>query len=282
MPAEDRRLIMNQTVVITGASTGIGRASALDLDRRGFQVVATVRKAEDKASLEAEASDRLHVLFLDVTDDAEIRNAATKVEELVGEAGLYGLVNNAGIAEPGPLEFLPIERLRRQMEVNVIGQVAVTQAFLPMLRRAQGRIVNIGSIGGRNVMPFAGAYCASKFALEALTDALRIELHQAGIHVSIIEPASVATPIWDKALDTDLPGNVEAHYGTLLENMKKAFQNASVEGVSADKVAEMIYQVLTTKRPKTRYLVGRMAYLRLFLQALPDRWRDRIILNRLT
>lgn len=279
---ESSGLAMNQTVVITGASTGIGWASALNLDRRGFRVIATVRKEADKASLEADTSDNLCVLFLDVTDENGIREAATAVDDIVGEVGLFGLVNNAGIAEPGPLEFLPIDRLRWQMEVNVIGQVAVTQAFLPMLRRAQGRIVNIGSIGGRNVMPFAGAYCASKFALEALTDALRMELQQAGIHVSIIEPASVATPIWSKALDTDLPDAVDASYGTLLDNMKHIFANASAEGVASEKVAEVIYQALTTKRPRTRYLVGRMAYLRLLLQALPDRWRDRIILNRLT
>ncbi|WP_456426505.1 SDR family oxidoreductase, partial [Rhodocaloribacter sp.] len=195
-------------VVITGASTGIGKACALDLDARGFAVFATVRRAEDAKALEAEASPRLRTLFLDVTDAASIAAAAETVAGSVGEAGLHGLVNNAGIAMAGPLEGMPLDAFRRQFEVNVTGQVAVTQAFLPLLRKARGRIVNMGSIGGISVLPFVGAYCASKFAFEALTDSLRMELAPWGIEVVIVEPGSVATPIWGKG---------EAHAEAILE-----------------------------------------------------------------
>ncbi len=269
-----------KTVVITGASTGIGRACALDLDRRGFGVFATVRQAADGAALAMQASAHLRTLYLDVTDEASIRQAAAEVAAAVGEAGLHGLVNNAGVAEPGPLEFLPLDRLRRQFEVNVTGQVAVTQAFLPLLRRARGRIVNVGSIGGRSVLPFAGAYCASKYALEAVTDALRMELQPAGVEVVIVEPGGVATPIWDKALDEALPPEVEAVYGPALAAMKNAVAKVSTEGVPAEAVARVVHAALTARRPRTRYLVGRMAYLRLLLQKLPDRLRDRLLLRR--
>ena len=185
-------------VVITGASSGIGRAAALPLDRQGVIVHAGVRKEEDAASLEAEASDRLVPVFIDVTDQDSISTAKAEVAAASGDRGLHGLVNNAGISVPGPLEFLPLEDLRKQLEVNVIGQIAVTQAFLPQLRRARGRIVNVGSIGGRTVTPFLGAYNASKFALEALTDALRMELRPWNLSVSIIEPGAVDTAIWEK------------------------------------------------------------------------------------
>jgi NAD(P)-dependent dehydrogenase (short-subunit alcohol dehydrogenase family) len=271
-----------QSIFITGASTGIGHATALDLDRRGFRVFATVRREEDGEALAARASSRLCVLLLDVTDTDAIGRAAAAVEAAVGEAGLDGLVNNAGVVEPGPIEFVPLDSLRRQMEVNVTGQVAVTQAFLPLLRRARGRIVNVGSVGGLNVLPFAGAYCASKFALEAVTDALRMELKAWDIDVVIVEPGSVATPIWTKGAGKMLPEEAEALYGAGIRAMKAAVETTASQGISPDVVARVIHQALTARRPRTRYLVGRMAYVRVLVQKLPDRLRDRLLLRRLT
>ncbi len=271
-----------RTVFITGASTGIGRATALYLDRHGFDVFATVRREEDGAALAAEASPKLRVLYLDVTDLESIRKAVAEVEAMVGEAGLDGLVNNAGIVEPGPLEFIPLDSLRRQLDVNVTGLLAVTQAFLPLLRRATGRIVNIGSVGGLNVLPFAGAYSASKFAMEALTDALRMELKASGLEVSLIEPASVATPIWTKGTSRELPAEAEALYGEGVRAMKAKVENVASQGISSDVVAKVIHHALTARRPRTRYLVGRMAYVRALIQKLPDRLRDRLLLRRLT
>ena len=180
------------------------------------------------------------------------------------------------------MEFIPLDSLRRQLEVNVIGQLAVAQAFMPLLRQAKGRIVNVGSVGGLNVLPFAGAYSASKFALEALTDALRMELKASGIDVSIIEPASVATPIWTKGTAQVLPEEAEALYGTGVRAMKAAVESVASQGIAADVVARVIHHALTARRPRTRYLVGRMAYVRALLQKLPDRLRDRLFLRRLT
>ena len=182
--------------MITGASTGIGRACALDLDGRGFRVFAGVRKDEDGERLRSERPS-IEPLRIDVTDAGQIAAARDRVSEEVGTAGLAGLVNNAGIAVPGPLEHLPIDEFRRQMEVNLVGQVAVTQAFLPLLRTARGRVVNIGSIGGRVALPMLGPYAASKHAMEGISDSLRRELRPWGMQVSIVRPGPIATDIWE-------------------------------------------------------------------------------------
>src|SRR3990172_8450526 len=187
---------IQRCVVITGASTGIGEACALRLDKLGWRVFARVRKEADAERLKNEGSERLTPAFIDVTDEGSIMKAEETVRAVVGEAGLAGLGDNAGVGIHGPLEFLPIEDLRRQLEVNTIGQIAVTQAFLPLIRKGRGRIVNIGSIGGKMATPFLGPYAASKFAMEALTDSLRQELRPWDIHVAIVEPGSIATPIW--------------------------------------------------------------------------------------
>lgn len=270
-----------RSVVVTGASSGIGRACVRWLDRSGWAVFATVRTEEDAAMLAEEGSSRLRPLLLDVTDEEAIRRAAAAVEEAVG-GGLDGLVNNAGMAVPGPLAFLPVEALRRQLEVNVTGQLAVTQALLPLLRRARGRLVFVGSIGGRNVLPFAGAYCASKFALEAITDALRMELKADGIAVSLLEPGGIATPIWSKAVAADLPPEAVARYGPSLDAMQEAVARTATQGLPPETVARVVHRALTARRPRTRYLIGRMAYLRLALQLLPDRLRDTLLLRRFT
>src|SRR5918996_79044 len=188
-------------VVVTGASTGIGRATALDLVSRGFDVFAGVRREADGDSVAAESSGAVTPVILDVTDAATIDGAALRVTDAVGDGGLRGLVNNAGIAEPAPLEIMPIDALRRQLEVNLVGQVAVTQAFLPLIRAARGRVVNISSVGGRVASPALGAYSASKYAIEALSDAMRMELHPWGIQVSVIEPGSISTEIWRRGYE---------------------------------------------------------------------------------
>ena len=186
-------------VVITGASSGVGRACTAALDRRGWRVFAAVRRDEDARRLGEGASPRWTPLRLDVTDAAQIDAAVQRVNEELGERGLAGLVNNAGIAVFGPLEFVHLDEMRRQLEVNVTGQVAVIQRFLPLLRAAKGRIVNVGSITGRVALPYFGPYTLTKFALEAISDVLRIELRKWGIRVSLVEPGSVDTPMWAKA-----------------------------------------------------------------------------------
>lgn len=274
-----------KTVVITGASTGIGAACALHLDRLGYRIFAGVRRPADGETLrQQQASDQLTPILIDVTDPASIAAAADTVAAAVGATGLAGLVNNAGIAVAGPLEFLPIIELRRQLEVNVIGQVAVTQAFLPLLRQGRGRIVNIGSISGRVAMPFIGPYAASKFALEALTDSLRVELRPWGIEVSIIEPGPIATPIWEKSLamadelTRNLPPQGRNLYGAAIETARKAIINSSRNGIPPNEVAHVVAHALTARRPKTRYLVGRGLWLAvLFAKFIPDRLRDWLI-----
>src|SRR5215469_18875207 len=233
------------SVIITGASTGIGEACALRLVSRGFRVFAGVRKELDGGALKQKASDRLTPIILDVTDAASIKSAAAAVAEALGGEGLSGLVNNAGIAIAGPLEFLPIDELRNQFEVNVIGQIAVTQAFLPLLRKGHGRIVNMGSIAGKSALPFIGPYCASKFALEALTDSLRMELLPWNIPVSIIEPAYVTTPIWQKSLQTGekvaamLPPQAHELYGHAITSMRKIASNIRKTALNSDVSADV-------------------------------------------
>lgn len=271
-------------VVITGASTGIGAACALHLDRLGFVVFAGVRNPQDGATLQRQGVSGLIPLLLDVTDGGHIHQAQAIVAERVGTNGLYGLVNNAGIAVVGPLEAVPIPDLRRQLEINVIGQVAVTQAFLPLLRQARGRIVNMGSIAGRGAMPLMGPYAASKFALEAMTDALRLELQQWGIEVSIVEPGAIATPIWDKSgkdatdLETAMPTEIRGMYAGLVAAVRKVVGEAAKRAISADAVAQAVEHALTAPRPKTRYLVGTDAKLRaLMIKLLPDRLSDAVL-----
>jgi NAD(P)-dependent dehydrogenase (short-subunit alcohol dehydrogenase family) len=275
-------------VVITGASTGIGEACALGLDKLGFHVFAGVRREADGENLRRKATDRLNPLYLDVTVGDSVREAASRVETAVGEAGLAGLVNNAGIVIAGPMELVPLTEFRRQFEVNVIGQLAVIQAFLPLVRRARGRIINMGSISGRMATPFIGAYGASKFALEAITDALRVELLPWKISVSIIEPGSVATPIWEKSgkvagdIARQIPEAQRRLYSRVYEAMRQATGRAAQAGISVEVVVRTVVHALTAPRPKTRYVVGRDARRGLFLsRILTDRMRDRFIIRHL-
>ena len=271
-------------VVITGASTGIGKACALQLDGHGFRVFAGVRKDEDAERLRGEGSERLQPVKIDVTDEQSIASAANEVRDAVAERGLAGLVNNAGVALPGPLEFIPIEEFRRQIEVNLVGQVATTQAFLPLLRKGNGRVVNIGSIGGRVALPFVGPYAASKFAMEAVTDSLRRELRPWGIEVSIVEPGGTSTAIWERGtgaartIQAKLPPQADGLYGPAMERMTKIAAEIDRNGMPPSAVADVVEHALTAAKPKTRYLVGRDAKLRARLaKVLPDRTFDRLI-----
>jgi len=272
-----------EAVIITGASTGIGQACALYLNKLGFQVFAGVRKLEDGSALEQQVANRLTPVIMDVTDSVSISAAVATISAKLDEHRLVGLVNNAGIAVGGPLEFLPLERLRWQVEVNVIGQIAVTQAFLPLLRNSQGRIIFISSISGRVATPLIGPYAASKFALEALADSLRRELLPWGIQVSVIQPGKISTPIWGKSvaaadeLVTNLPDEAHKLYGNMIGTARDSVLR-SRKGTSSEAVARAVAHALISSRPRTRYLVGLDAKLAaLIVHFLPDRMIDRLL-----
>jgi NAD(P)-dependent dehydrogenase (short-subunit alcohol dehydrogenase family) len=251
------------SALVTGASTGIGRSTALRLVGAGWHVFAGVRKEEDGLSLKgADSTGRLEPVRLDVTDQVSIESALAHVGERVADKGLDGLVNNAGIGIGGPLEHLEIDELRRQLEVNVVGQIAVTQAALPLIRSARGRIVFMGSIGGRMAFPFLAPYNASKAALAALAAGLRQELAPWGIHVTLLEPGSIATPIWDKAAASaetqtaTLSAEAEEQYGETLQGLEKLIAETAARGSAPDAVAKAVEEALTDSRPPLRKLIG--------------------------
>jgi NAD(P)-dependent dehydrogenase (short-subunit alcohol dehydrogenase family) len=274
-------------IFVTGASKGIGEACTRRLAERGHHVFAGVRNEADGAALRRAAPENITPLIVDVTNTAAIQAASHTIDEVTGSAGLNGLVNNAGIAVAGPLEFLPIDELRHQLNVNVVGQIEVMQAVMPAIRRATGRIVFMGSIAGRSAMPLLGPYAASKHALEGLADSLRVELLPWGIHVALVEPGVIATPIWDTSLAsatqtrTRMPELATERYGWIIEALTKRVQSGTVRGLPPGRVADAVEHALFAEKPKTRYLVGRDARLRAFFQNLPDRWRDRIISKQL-
>ena len=272
-----------RSALITGCSTGIGRATALRLDERGWRVFAGVRKQEDADSLAAAGSERLVPLIVDVADAASIELAGERVTA-AAPGGLDGLVNNAGVAYSGPLEFVPLDDFRKQLEVNLIGHLAVTQAVLPALRLARGRIVNITSIGGIVATPFFGPYNASKFALEALSDCLRVELRPWGIETIAIEPGSVATEIWERGGDTAremqerMPPEAAELYGEAMQAMARVSAETGERGIPPEEAAAAIERALTAKRPKARYLVGRDARTMAGAsRALPAKVYDRLV-----
>ena len=272
-------------VVITGSSTGIGQACALHLDKLGFRVFAGVRKETDGEVLKSKSSNRLKTIFVDVTDSESIQRASETVAGAIGDSRLAGLVNNAGISINAPLEFLPINLLQKQFDVNVTGQIAVTQTFLPMLRAAKGRIVFIGSTSGRLAIPMGGPYCASKFAIEALTDSLRMELKPWGIEVAVVQPGAIDTPIWEKSLAAgdallgSLPPRMMELYAPLIDKVISGAKNSAKGAVSPQCVAGAVAHALTATKPKTRYLVGKDARVQMLLTYLPDRWRDSLIMK---
>ena len=267
------------TVVVTGTSTGIGRATAAALAREGFDVLAGVRNEADGESVRALSPDHISPLLLDVTD----RDAIAALPERVGPR-LAGLVNNAGLAHPGPLEFLPMDDIRYDLEVMLMAPLAITQALLPALRAARGRVVMMGSIGGRSALPFLSPYNAAKFALEGVSSGLRMELAPVGVQVALIEPGAISTPIWTKgaaagdALQDRLPEEGRKLYGKRIDRMRKAGAKSDKRGIAPDEVAEAVVHALTSPKPKTRYLVGADARVQAALRAvLPDRAFERAI-----
>jgi len=250
-----------ETVVITGASTGIGYATTGLLAERGYEVVATVRRAEDATRLQEEFGANVHPMLMDVTDPAAIRAMAQATAELVGERGVSGLINNAGITVTGPLMHLPSEELRRQFDVNVFGVMDVTQALLPLmgsdfqLPYPPGRIINVSSVSGHIVYPFLAPYAASKHALEALSDGLRRELMLYGIDVVLMVFGSVRTPIWDKLDEAAVDQYLETDFGPSVEKLLATRVQAGREGMPAGRAAAAILKALETPKPNARYVV---------------------------
>ncbi|MGI8887516.1 MAG: SDR family oxidoreductase [Nocardioidaceae bacterium] len=271
-----------KNILLTGASTGIGAATALYLDKQGMRVFAGVRDLADGETLSTQASPELRPVRLDITDSESIAAAMSEVSASTGGAGLDGLVNNAGEAFPGPLEAIPLDQFREQLEVNVIGQVAVTHAALPLLRQGDecGRIVFVGSVGGKGAIEFGGPYHASKFAIEAIGDVWRQELEPEGLHVSLVEPGPIATPIWRKGaqrveslLSHPLP-QVE-RYQERLRNYRENLLKAGEHAGSPEDVAKIIEKALTSRRPSSRYQVGASARAATLVRPLvPDRLYD--------
>jgi NAD(P)-dependent dehydrogenase (short-subunit alcohol dehydrogenase family) len=263
---------MAPLALVTGASSGIGQACATQLVDLGFHVLAGVRNLED-------APERTEPLELDVTSEDDVAAAAERVG-----AELHVLVNNAGTAVSGPVELVPVDDWRRQMEINLIGQVAVTRALLPALLRARGHIVNMSSIGGQVANPLFGPYSASKFALEAMSDALRREVSRHGVRVVVVEPGGIATPIWDKGhaeADRMLEGAdpvAARRYDDLIAAVRRSTERLAREGLPPEAVAEVVGKAVTTRRPRARYVVGRQAQIQaVAARLLPDRAFDALL-----
>ena len=275
---------MAMDAVITGASTGIGRAAVKVITSNGWRVFAAVRKEADAASLRSEFGDKVHPLIFDVTDAAAVAAAAAEVRALLGGRTLKGLVNNAGMGLGGPLALQPVAEIRRVFEVNVLGPVAVSQAFIPLLggdrslSGAPGRIVNITSTGGVVAPPFIGDYAMSKHALEAFTDCLRRELMLYGIDVIAIGPGAVATPIWDKAEGGDQSRYASSDFGPALAKFVQYFVTGGRNGLPPERIGEAIHLALTTPKPRARYAVLRGKFLNWTVpRLLPKRVLDRRI-----
>jgi len=275
------------SVVVTGASTGIGWAVAQVLTQRGFHVFGSVRKAADAERLVAAFGQAVTPLLFDVTDEAAVRAAAGLVEAALEGRPLAGLVNNAGIAVAGPLLHLPIDEWRKQLEVNLTGVVIATQAFAPLVGARKpaggspGRIVNIGSVGGRNANPFMAPYCTSKFGLEGLSESLRRELLPFGVDVVVIAPGAVATPIWDKADETDTSAYADTIYGPPLDRLRAYMLSIGKSGLPAERIGEAVHTALTTAKPRVRYTITPQPMQMLMADLLPKRSLDRIVGKRL-
>ena len=268
-------------VVVTGASTGISAATATHLPEKGFRVFAGVRGEDNGDAFAARTSGDVTQLIIDIKDEDTISTAVDTVAISVGERGLAGLVNNAGIVKPAPIECQPIADFREQLEVNLVGHVAVTQAFLPLIRLGRGRIVNVGSIGGRLVLPIHGAYSASKFGMEALSDALRLELRQWRIPVSLVDPGATETAIFGKtlaeidALETALGEHGHQLYAKQIAAVRRLVEKTAADAAPADVLARTIASALTSAKPKTRYLAGHGAKAAATLaRTMSDRAKD--------
>jgi NAD(P)-dependent dehydrogenase (short-subunit alcohol dehydrogenase family) len=275
----------NSAVLVTGTSTGIGRTTALQLDRLGFSVFASVRNEHDAQALCSEASERLTPVLMDVTDQSSIDRTKEQISHAVGDAGMAGLVNNAGVGFVSPLEFIPLSELRWMFEVNVFGLLAVTQAFLPLLRQGGGRIVNISSTASLFVAPFHGPYSASKLAVNGFSDALRLELKPYGVQVSVVVCGSVQTPIWEKGdllvdrVTKRFPPQAMELYGEPYRKLRAYFSRIGKAGVPPEEAARKIIHALTARRAHNRYYVGPDAnFYKIADKFLFGRLRDWVIL----
>jgi short-subunit dehydrogenase len=268
---------MKKYILITGASTGIGKSIAEFLAKNGFHVFASVRKEADGEKL-AKISENITPVLLDVTNhDSIIEAKKVIVEKLAGQK-LFSLINNAGIAVAGPVEFLPMEELRYQFDVNFFGLVDVTQVFLSLMDDKESKIINMSSVAGRISQPFMAPYTASKHAVEALSDSLRRELLATGIDVIVIQPGVITTPIWEKAEEIKLETYKGTRYETFLKNLKEMMNIKSKGGLPAERVAELVLKILNSKKPKTRYLILRRVFADALIPSwLPDRVLDKAV-----
>ena len=276
-----------KSVVVTGASTGIGWGCVKVLVAGGFRVFGSVRKTADADRLSKEFGDKFTPLIFDVTDAAAVQAGAAKVAAALGNETLSGLVNNAGIAVAGPLLYLDVDELRNQLEVNVTAQLIVTQAFAPLLgadasrKGKPGRIVMITSVGGRNASPFMGPYNASKFALEGLSESLRRELMIFGIDVIIVAPGAVATPIWDKAEQVDVSRYANTPYAASLNKVKDFMITLGRKGFAPERIGRAVLRALTLAHPKVHYTVTPDPIQNMLVHTLPKRVVDNMIAGRL-
>jgi NAD(P)-dependent dehydrogenase (short-subunit alcohol dehydrogenase family) len=276
-----------RSVVVTGASTGIGWATAKFLVGRGFRVFGSVRKQADADRLKAEFGANFTPLLFDVTDEAAVLAAARQVREALNGETLAGLVNNAGVAVAGPVLELSADEFRRQMDINVIGPVIATQAFGPLLGSApslkgpKGRIVMISSVAGKNGNPLMAPYCASKHAIEGLSESLRRELMLFGIDVVIVAPGAVKTPIWSKAEQVDISAYQNSPYFPVLNKLLAFMTGLGETGLPAERIAEVVFEALTTAKPKVRYQIAPDPMRHLMTATLPKRAVDRIVAKRL-
>ena len=269
--------------VVTGATSGIGLSTARHLVEQGWTVYAGYRKEEDGERLAAMGLPRLVPLEMDVTDPDNLHTAAGRLGNELPAGKLDALVNNAGIALAGPMEYLPVAELRRQFEVNVFGLVQITQLLMPFLRSARGRIVNIGSVSGILPIPLMGPYSGSKFALEAISEAWRMELAPWGMPVVLVDPGAVKTAIWNKgrswadSLETDLPGAAQSRYGRMMHRLRELTYESEKRGVPPEAVAKAVHQALTARRPHTRYFVGQVLLQRIIARYVPSSFRHRLL-----
>lgn len=273
-------------VMVTGTSSGVGRATALLLAGSGFEILATVRNEADALVLQNQNPDHIHPVIIELRDQGMIRDAVCQIAHKTGKDGLYGLVNCAAMLHCGPLEYFPRELWFEQYDVNLFGPMALTQAVLPLIRKANGRIVNIGAVGGGISLPFYGAIASSKIAFEAVNDCLRRELHPFGINVSIIEPGGIATPANTKMRDSvtkflnDLEPIGQERYGDAMEAFSQWAFKMHQHNLRPEKVAQIVMKALQARRPKIRYRLGWDSRgSAVLMKLLPDRWFDKVILK---
>jgi NAD(P)-dependent dehydrogenase (short-subunit alcohol dehydrogenase family) len=276
-----------KSVVVTGASTGIGLATCKALIDAGFHVFGSVRRTQDANRLSAEFGSNFTPLLFDVTEPAAVQAAAKNVRVALNGETLKGLVNNAGVVVGGPLTELPIEAFRRQLEINLTGQLIVTQAFAPLLgtdralKGPPGRIVMMSSASGKNAIPFIGPYAASKHALEGLSESLRRELMLFGIDVIVIGPGAVKTPIWEKAEKEDISAYRNTPYAKALDTLRDMALMTGRRGIAPERVARLVLHALTARRPRVRYAIDSERFVRFMSRILPKRFLDRVIARRI-